>query len=67
MASLSALSETEIRLFNQVCGAVNATNESQKDLLKSFICNELSPEWARLVSLAESNGPLSVLSEDELK
>ncbi|KAI0122531.1 hypothetical protein F4814DRAFT_438545 [Daldinia grandis] len=67
MASLPALSEVEMRLFNQVCGAVNATNESQKDLLKSFICNELSPEWARLVSLAESNGPLSVLSEDELK
>ncbi|KAI1659441.1 hypothetical protein F4813DRAFT_352997 [Daldinia decipiens] len=67
MTSLSALSETEMRLFNQVCGAVNATNESQKDLLKSFICNELSPEWARLVSLAESNGPLGVLSEDELK
>ncbi|KAI0850283.1 hypothetical protein F5Y00DRAFT_252355 [Daldinia vernicosa] len=67
MASLPALSEAEMRLFNQVCEAVNATNENQKDLLKSFIYNEASPEWVRLVSLAESNGPMSVLSEDESK
>ncbi|KAI1469248.1 uncharacterized protein F4812DRAFT_323535 [Daldinia caldariorum] len=67
MASLRTLSDAEIRLFNQVCGAVNATSESQKDLLKSFIYGELTPEWTCLMALAESDGPLSVLSEDELK
>ncbi|KAI1479563.1 hypothetical protein F4774DRAFT_120037 [Daldinia eschscholtzii] len=67
MASPRALSEAETRLFHQVCGAINATSESEKDLLKSFICDELAPEWTRIVALAESNGPLSVLSEDELK
>ncbi|KAI8966284.1 hypothetical protein F5Y11DRAFT_188856 [Daldinia sp. FL1419] len=67
MTNPRILSEAETRLFNQVCVAVNATSESQKDLLKSFICSELTPEWTRLMSLAESNGPLSALSEDELK
>ncbi|KAI1144269.1 hypothetical protein F5Y05DRAFT_407669 [Hypoxylon sp. FL0543] len=67
MASQRSLSETEMRLLNQVCEAINATSEDQKDLLKSFVCNELGSEWTSLVSLMQSSGPLSILSDDELK
>ncbi|KAI1413054.1 hypothetical protein F5Y13DRAFT_189855 [Hypoxylon sp. FL1857] len=67
MASQRSLSETEMRLLNQMCDAVNATNEDQRNVLRSFVCNELSSEWASLVTLMESSGPLSILSDDELK
>ncbi|OTA60705.1 hypothetical protein K449DRAFT_74781 [Hypoxylon sp. EC38] len=67
MVSQRSLSETEMRLLNQVCEAINATTEDQKDLFKSFICDELSSEWARLVTMMESSGPLNILSNDELK
>lgn len=60
-------SETETRLFNQVCEAVYATSENQKNLLKSFVCSELTSEWTQLVAMMESNGPLSILSEDEFR
>ncbi|OTB01411.1 hypothetical protein M426DRAFT_25715 [Hypoxylon sp. CI-4A] len=67
MAGSRPLSGTEIRLFNQVCGAIHATSEKQKALLNSFISNEFATEWSQLMTLMESSGPLSVLSEDELK
>ncbi len=67
MASTPLSSETEIRLFNQVCEAIRATGKDQRNVLKSFIREELSTEWARLVALMDSDGPLSILSEDEMK
>ncbi|KAI1099933.1 hypothetical protein F4804DRAFT_64965 [Jackrogersella minutella] len=67
MTGQRSFSDTEMRLFNQVCGVVHATNEGQKNLIKSFVCDELASEWAHLVASMESNGPLSVLSEDELR
>ncbi|KAI2470377.1 hypothetical protein F4781DRAFT_178227 [Annulohypoxylon bovei var. microspora] len=67
MAGQRSFSDTEMRLFNQVCGAVYATSEDRKNILKSFICSELTSEWTHLVTMMESNGPLSILSEDELK
>ncbi|KAI1092370.1 hypothetical protein F5B19DRAFT_492418 [Rostrohypoxylon terebratum] len=67
MDSQRPFSETETRLFNQVCEAVYATSENQKNLLRSFVCSELTSEWTQLVAMTESNGPLSILSEDEFK
>ncbi|KAI1781334.1 hypothetical protein F4818DRAFT_436528 [Hypoxylon cercidicola] len=67
MASQQSLSETEMRLMDQVCEAIDAKADGQRNLLKTFICNDLAPEWTRLVALMESNGPLSLLSEDEMK
>ncbi|KAI1452476.1 hypothetical protein F4805DRAFT_470844 [Annulohypoxylon moriforme] len=67
MDSQRSFSETEMCLFNQICGAVHATSENQKNLLKSFVFSELTSEWSQLVAMMESNGPLSILSEDELK
>ncbi|KAI1396025.1 hypothetical protein F4819DRAFT_153849 [Hypoxylon fuscum] len=67
MASHQFLSETELRLFDQVCEATHARSDDQKNLLRSFICDELTSEWSSLVTLMESSGPLSILSEDELR
>ncbi|KAI1762220.1 hypothetical protein GGR53DRAFT_426013 [Hypoxylon sp. FL1150] len=67
MASQRSWSETEMRLLGQVCKALNAKTEAQRNLLKTAVRNDLAPEWTRLVALMESNGPLSVLSEDEMK
>ncbi|KAI0882050.1 uncharacterized protein GGS22DRAFT_191781 [Annulohypoxylon maeteangense] len=67
MDSQRSFSETETCLFNKISGAVHATSENQKNLLKSFICGESISEWTQLVAMMESNGPLSILSEDELK
>ncbi|KAL7626482.1 hypothetical protein AAE478_003254 [Parahypoxylon ruwenzoriense] len=66
MAGPRPLSDTEMRLFDRVCEATHATSDSQRNLLKSFVCDELGPEWTRLVELMESNGPLGILTEDEL-
>ncbi|KAI1370140.1 hypothetical protein F4677DRAFT_458092 [Hypoxylon crocopeplum] len=67
MASSRPLSEIEMRLFSQVCEAVHATTESQRDLLRAFVCDELNSEWSRLLTLTASNETLSILSEEELK
>ncbi|KAI1213576.1 uncharacterized protein F4807DRAFT_270728 [Annulohypoxylon truncatum] len=67
MDSQRLFSETETRLFNQVCEAVHATSDNQKNLLRSLVCGELTAEWSQLVTMMESNGPLSILFKDELK
>lgn len=56
-----------MRLLDQVCESLDAKTEGQRNLLKTAICNDLAPEWTRLVALMESNGPLSMLSEDEMR
>lgn len=67
MAGKLSLSETEMRLLDQVCQAIDAKTEEQRHLLKTSIRNDLAPEWTRLVALMDSNGPLSMMSEDEIK
>ncbi|XXG96854.1 peptidyl-prolyl cis-trans isomerase Pin1 [Hypoxylon texense] len=67
MAGHLSLSETEMRLLDQVCEAIDVKTDEEKNLLKTSIRNDLAPEWTRLVALMESNGPLSVLSEDEIR
>lgn len=56
-----------MRLLDQVCQAIDAKTEEQRHLLKTSIRNDLAPEWTRLVALMDSNGPLSMMSEDEIK
>ncbi|KAI2613272.1 hypothetical protein GGR54DRAFT_330929 [Hypoxylon sp. NC1633] len=67
MESPRLLSEIETHLFEQVCDAMNLKSEDQRKVLMSFVLDESTPEWARLVSLMESNGPLSIMTEDEFK
>lgn len=66
MAPLS-MSKTEARLFDQVCETLQVSSEIQKNMLKSFIYDDLNSDWTDLVSLMEANGPLSMLSEEQLK
>ncbi|KAI0382720.1 hypothetical protein F5Y04DRAFT_42394 [Hypomontagnella monticulosa] len=66
MAPVS-MSEAETRLFNQVCEALQVSSDDQKGILRSLTRDELNDEWTSLISLMEANGPLSMLSEDELK
>ncbi|KAI5855074.1 hypothetical protein GGS23DRAFT_445942 [Durotheca rogersii] len=67
MADPAPFSETETRLFAQLCEATHTTSEGQKNMLRAFLRDELASEWTRLVESMDANGPMSVLTEDELK
>ncbi|KAI0181171.1 hypothetical protein GGR52DRAFT_21611 [Hypoxylon sp. FL1284] len=67
MDSQRSFSGTETRLLDQVCGAISAKTDEQRSIVKNLIDHDLASEWTQLVASMESNGPLSMLSDDEMK